>query len=79
MILRNMLKTIYMPTFQGYVKQIRKRPEMFPIEKVTIIFSNIEDIYVFATELLTELEKSTNTDQPHLSELGHCFLNKVCT
>ncbi|CAG5118328.1 unnamed protein product [Candidula unifasciata] len=61
----------------GYVKQTRKRPEMFPIEKVTIIFSNIEDIYLFATELLAELDRSVIPDQPHLSELGHCFLDKV--
>ncbi|CAG5128798.1 unnamed protein product, partial [Candidula unifasciata] len=62
---------------EGYVKQARKRPEMFPREKVSTIFSNIEDIFRFATELLDQLERSVNHNQPHLSELGQCFLDKV--
>lgn len=60
------------------MKQARKRPEMFPKEKVNTIFSNIEDIFKFATELLNQLEQSVNHSQPHLSELGQCFLDKVC-
>ncbi|GFR61313.1 rho guanine nucleotide exchange factor 4 [Elysia marginata] len=62
---------------EGYVKQASKRPEMFPVEKVKTIFSNIEDIYEFATELLAQLEESLNPEQPHLSELGRCFLNSI--
>ncbi|XP_012945492.1 spermatogenesis-associated protein 13 [Aplysia californica] len=59
---------------EGYVKQAKKRPEMFPMEKVTVIFSNIEEIYEFARELLFQLELCVNKEQPHLSELGDCFL-----
>ncbi|KAK3763937.1 hypothetical protein RRG08_050584 [Elysia crispata] len=62
---------------EGYVKQTRKRPEMFPVEKVNIIFSNIENIYDFATELLAQLEESLCPDQPHLSQLGRCFLGSI--
>ncbi|XP_059175095.1 uncharacterized protein LOC131955133 isoform X2 [Physella acuta] len=62
---------------EGYVKQARKRPEMFPIEKVTVIFSNIEEIYEFARQLLDRLECCINHHQPHLSQIGQCFLDKV--
>ena len=50
---------------------------MFPVEKVTVIFSNIEVIYDFATKLLAELQAAVNKEQPHLTEFGQCFLNKV--
>lgn len=50
---------------------------MFPSEKVNIIFGNIEEIYEFATKLYSDLEKVVNTEQPHLTEFGHCFLDKV--
>ncbi|XP_025079612.1 rho guanine nucleotide exchange factor 4-like isoform X2 [Pomacea canaliculata] len=62
---------------EGYVKQARKRPEMFPSEKVNIIFGNIEEIYEFATKLYSDLEKVVNTEHPHLTEFGHCFLDKT--
>ncbi|KAK7499231.1 hypothetical protein BaRGS_00009491 [Batillaria attramentaria] len=62
---------------EGYLKQAKKRPEMFPIEKVTVIFSNIEEIFDFATKLLSELQASVNKEQPHLTEFGQCFLNKT--
>uniref|UniRef100_A0A0B7A0K3 Rho guanine nucleotide exchange factor 4 n=1 Tax=Arion vulgaris TaxID=1028688 RepID=A0A0B7A0K3_9EUPU len=62
---------------EGYVKQVQKRPEMFPIETVAIIFSNIEEIYDFGNRLLDDLERSVNHVQPHLTNLGHCFLDKV--
>lgn len=50
---------------------------MFPVEKVTVIFSNIEVIYDFATKLLADLQAAVNKEQPHLTEFGQCFLNKV--
>lgn len=59
------------------MKQAQKRPEMFPVEKVSVIFSNIEEIYDFATNLLSELQATLNQAQPHLTEFGKCFLNKV--
>ncbi|KAL8592415.1 hypothetical protein ACOMHN_021357 [Nucella lapillus] len=62
---------------EGYVKQARKRPEMFPVEKITVIFSNMEAIYTFATKLLTDLRAAVNTQHPHLTQFGQCFLNKA--
>ncbi|XP_070173942.1 serine-rich adhesin for platelets-like isoform X2 [Littorina saxatilis] len=62
---------------EGYLKQARKRPEMFPVEKVTVIFSNIEEIYNFAVKLLGHLQSAVNKDQPHLTEFGQCFLSKT--
>ena len=64
---------------QGYVREAKKRPEMFPIEKVTVIFSNIEEIHLFASDLLASLEQQVNPDEPHLSQLGQCFLDHVST
>ncbi|KAL8612232.1 hypothetical protein ACOMHN_028929 [Nucella lapillus] len=62
---------------EGYLKQMRRRLDMFPEEKVKVIFSNIEVIYTFATKLLADLQAAINKEQPHLTEFGHCFLNKA--
>ncbi|XP_041353303.1 uncharacterized protein LOC121371439 [Gigantopelta aegis] len=59
---------------EGYLKQARKRPEMFPESKVSVIFGNLEEIYTFANRFLTHLEKHINKDAPHTSEIGQCFL-----
>ncbi|XP_069752664.1 LOW QUALITY PROTEIN: uncharacterized protein [Narcine bancroftii] len=59
---------------EGYVKQCRKRTDMFTEEQLRIIFGNIEDIYKFQKKLVKGLEKKFNKDEPHLSEIGSCFL-----
>ncbi|XP_071949322.1 uncharacterized protein [Antedon mediterranea] len=59
---------------EGYVKQARKRPEMFSEEIIQTIFGNIEDIYVFQCRFLRKLTKRINQDEPHKSEIGSCFL-----
>ncbi|XP_013857712.1 spermatogenesis-associated protein 13 isoform X2 [Austrofundulus limnaeus] len=59
---------------EGYIRQCRKYPNMFTDLQLKTIFSNIEDIYKFQRQFLKELEKKYNKEQPHLSEIGSCFL-----
>uniref|UniRef100_UPI0037E7364D spermatogenesis-associated protein 13 isoform X2 n=1 Tax=Semicossyphus pulcher TaxID=241346 RepID=UPI0037E7364D len=59
---------------EGYIRQCRKHPDMFTELQLMTIFSNIEDIYRFQRQFLKDLEKKYDKDQPHLSEIGSCFL-----
>lgn len=59
---------------EGYIRQCHKHPDMFTELQLKTIFSNIEDIYRFQRQFLRDLEKKYNKDQPHLSEIGSCFL-----
>ena len=62
---------------QGYLKQARKRTDMFTDEKIAKIFSNIEQIYEFHQEILSQLEECFVEDDPCASEIGSVFLNNV--
>ncbi|XP_041669981.1 spermatogenesis-associated protein 13 isoform X2 [Cheilinus undulatus] len=59
---------------EGYIRQCRKHPDMFTELQLKTIFSNIEEIYKFQRQFLRDLEKKYNKEQPHLSEIGSCFL-----
>ncbi|XP_023698628.1 rho guanine nucleotide exchange factor 9 isoform X4 [Paramormyrops kingsleyae] len=59
---------------EGYLRQCKKRRDMFNEDQVKVIFGNIEDIYRFQMGFVRDLEKQYNTEEPHLSEIGPCFL-----
>ncbi|XP_037382934.2 spermatogenesis-associated protein 13 isoform X4 [Talpa occidentalis] len=59
---------------EGYIRQCRKHTGMFTVAQLTTIFGNIEDIYKFQRKFLKDLEKQYNKEEPHLSEIGSCFL-----
>lgn len=50
---------------------------MFSEEQLHTIFGNIEEIYRFQRKFVKVLEKKFNKEQPHLSEMGGCFLEHV--
>nr|XP_060626903.1 spermatogenesis-associated protein 13 isoform X1 [Anolis sagrei ordinatus] len=59
---------------EGYIRQCRKHTGMFTAAQLNTIFGNIEDIYKFQRKFLKDLEKQYNKEDPHLSEIGACFL-----
>ncbi|XP_063058711.1 rho guanine nucleotide exchange factor 9 [Engraulis encrasicolus] len=58
----------------GYLRHCKKRRDMFNEDQLKVIFGNVEDIYRFQLGFVRDLEKQFNTDEPHLSEIGPCFL-----
>lgn len=50
---------------------------MFNDDQLKVIFGNIEDIYRFQMGFVRDLEKQYNIEEPHLSEIGPCFLEHV--
>ncbi|XP_076130028.1 rho guanine nucleotide exchange factor 9 isoform X3 [Alosa pseudoharengus] len=59
---------------EGYLRHCKKRRDMFNEDQLKMIFGNVEDIYRFQLGFVRDLEKQFNTDEPHLSEIGPCFL-----
>ncbi|KAA0709131.1 Rho guanine nucleotide exchange factor 9 [Triplophysa tibetana] len=59
---------------EGYLRQCRKRVDMFNDDQLKVIFGNIECIYRFQVGFVRDLEKQYNVEEPHLSEIGPCFL-----
>lgn len=70
---------LWLILLQGYLRQCRKRVDMFNDDQLKVIFGNIEDIYRFQMGFVRDLEKQYNTEEPHLSEIGPCFLEHVCS
>lgn len=50
---------------------------MFTEEQLCSIFGNVEEIYKFQRKFLRILENKYDKEQPHLSEIGRCFLEGV--
>ncbi len=50
---------------------------MFSDERLTTIFSNIEEIYQFSRSLLFDLERQFNRESPQSTEMGCVFLKYV--
>ncbi|XP_042638198.1 rho guanine nucleotide exchange factor 4 [Orycteropus afer afer] len=59
---------------RGYIRQCRKRADLFSENQVRTIFGNIEDIYRCQKAFIKALEQKFNGEHPHLSELGSGFL-----
>ncbi|XP_031427295.1 rho guanine nucleotide exchange factor 9 isoform X4 [Clupea harengus] len=59
---------------EGYLRHCKKRRDMFNEDQLKVIFGNVEDIYRFQIGFVRDLEKQFNTEEPHLSEIGPCFL-----
>ncbi|KAM4046035.1 spermatogenesis-associated protein 13 isoform 4-T4 [Anomaloglossus baeobatrachus] len=62
---------------EGYIKQCRKHTSMFTGAQLKTIFGNIEEVYRFQKSFYKNLEKQYNKEEPHLSEIGGCFLENV--
>ncbi|XP_045149921.1 spermatogenesis-associated protein 13, partial [Echinops telfairi] len=60
---------------EGYIRQCRKHTGMFTAAQLATIFGNIEEIYKFQRKFLKDLERQYNKEEPHLSEIGSCFLH----
>ncbi|XP_050042817.1 uncharacterized protein RhoGEF3 [Dermacentor andersoni] len=59
---------------QGYLAQVRRRPDMFSEERRATIFGNIEQLYEFQSSFLKHLESAVDWERPHLSQIGSVFL-----
>ena len=59
------------------MEKARHKPDMFPAERISSIFGNIEDIYRLAQTFLADLQKHIVTDEPEMSQIGACFLRHV--
>ncbi|XP_064103972.1 rho guanine nucleotide exchange factor 9-like [Macrobrachium nipponense] len=62
---------------EGYLRQVRKRPDMFNDEKISSIFGNMEALYQFQSNFLKELEMCIDWKDPHKSCIGAAFIRNV--
>lgn len=50
---------------------------MFSAERIYTIFGNIEQIYLFASTFLKDLERCIDVKEMSASEIGNCILSHV--
>ncbi|XP_076331056.1 uncharacterized protein LOC143236617 [Tachypleus tridentatus] len=58
---------------EGYLKQVRRRPDMFSADRIATVFGNIQEIYRFQSSFLQQLEACMDWDAPYNSLIGDCF------
>ncbi|KAK8741210.1 hypothetical protein OTU49_002558, partial [Cherax quadricarinatus] len=59
---------------KGYLRQVRKRPDMFSDDRISTIFGNMEALYQFQSNFLRELELCIDWQEPHKSCIGATFI-----
>nr|XP_032833776.1 rho guanine nucleotide exchange factor 4-like isoform X4 [Petromyzon marinus] len=59
---------------EGYIRQCRKRVDMFSEEQLCVIFGNIEQIFAFQRRFQHALECQLDAAAPHATHIGACFL-----
>ena len=64
---------------QGFLCCARSRWQLFSPPCVATIFSNIEQIHELSRQLLADMEDASRRSGPYYSQLGPCFLTRVCT
>ena len=65
------------PLLQGYLKQSKKRSDMFKADDVTVIFCNIEQIYKFHKRFYQEMQKRVESKDMYKSQVGQLFISQV--
>jgi hypothetical protein len=59
------------------VQAARNRADLFPSDKLRVIFGNLEDILSVHNRFLNDLENEHNKEMPATTCVGHCFLRHV--
>ncbi|KAI6173572.1 Rho guanine nucleotide exchange factor 3 [Aphelenchoides besseyi] len=59
---------------EGFIDQCRRRPEMFPEDRVRRVFSNLEQILLLHSKILRELELAFDQNTPENSCISNAFV-----
>ncbi|KAF2354905.1 Pleckstrin domain [Trinorchestia longiramus] len=59
---------------EGYLKQARRRPDMFSTARISAIFGNMEELFAFQTRFLADLEACIDWEMLHKSCVGEAFI-----
>ena len=67
-------KKIYSRRFQGYLKKMRSRTDLFTDRQIELLMGNIEELFQFQQSFFQLLKLSINEQNLHESLIGKCFL-----
>ncbi|XP_078738860.1 rho guanine nucleotide exchange factor 4-like isoform X2 [Lampetra fluviatilis] len=59
---------------EGYLLQCRRRPDLFGVEQLELIFGNVEQLAAFQRNFLAALERRLVAATPHATCVGAVFL-----